>query len=110
MHLLHLHSRTTKFHMSNGKPKLCDSWNLLGKLVGRGGFQAPVWLYARLGSRGKNSGPSSGKYGTAKPQPTMASIHDLACLIFISNHTMLSSHTKFICSSDSSTGWTSSNS
>ena len=41
--------KTTNMHMSNGKPKLCDSWNLLGKLVGRGGFQASVWLYAHLG-------------------------------------------------------------
>ena len=55
MHLLLL--ETFPMHMPNGTPELCDSWNLLGKLVGREGFQAPVWLYAHLGSKGKNSGP-----------------------------------------------------
>src|SRR4051812_1079399 len=29
-------------------------------------FLDPVWLYARLGSKGKNSGPSGGEHGTAK--------------------------------------------
>ena len=30
------------------------------------GFPGPVWLYARLGSKGKNSGPSGGEHGTRK--------------------------------------------
>ena len=33
--------KSFSMHMSNGTPELCDSWNLIGKLVAREVFQAP---------------------------------------------------------------------
>ena len=66
--------------MPNGNLKLRTHGSKLGKLVSRGGSQAPVWMYARLGSRGKNSGPKGiGKHGTKNHIPPWPPIQALIC-------------------------------
>src|SRR3954469_17500970 len=97
MHLLHIHSRKTKMRMSNGKPKLCDSWNLLGKLVGRGGFQAPrVVVRSSWFKRQEHRVLGVESMGLQKPQPTWPPIQALAFLSSISDHITTSYHTGFI--------------
>src|SRR4051812_37246353 len=87
MHLLHLHSKTTNMRMSNGTPELCESWNLLGKLVGQGGFQAPVWMYAHLGPYARTQVLVVASMGLQNHNPPWPPIQALACLTFISDHT-----------------------
>jgi len=66
------------------------------------GFPGPVWLYARLGSKGKNSVPSGGEHGTIKTTPTWPPIQALTCLVNSFDDVTISYLTTFLGTSDSS--------
>jgi hypothetical protein len=106
-YMLSTFSQTFFMRMPNGKPELCDSWSRLGKL-GSGGYhyRASCACTLSLRSRSENSGPRVSKNDSNNHIPCGGSSKPLS--IFIShntNHTTSSYHTRFIRSSDSSTGW-----
>ena len=85
-YMMHLHPanvfKTFSMRMSNGKPELCDSWNLLGKLVDRGAVQTPCGCtlisVPKLRTR-----VLVASMGLGKPQPSWPPIQALACLSHI---------------------------
>ena len=82
-YMMHLHPtnvfKTFSMRMSNGKPELCDSWNLLAKLVDRGAVQTPYGCtlisVPKLRTR-----VLVASMGLGKPQPSWPPIQALACL------------------------------
>src|SRR3954471_2094646 len=76
-------------HMSNGTPELCDSWNLLGKLVTREIFQAPYGCTLVLVPKARTQVLVEASMGLEKPHPTVASHTSLSIFNLIS---LISSH------------------
>src|SRR3954464_5031404 len=94
-------------HMSNGMLELCDSWNLLGKLVSHEVVQAPCGCMLVLVPKARTQVLVVASMGLEKPHPTVASHTSLS--MFNSYHRShiitFSCHTRFSASHTSS-GWT----
>src|SRR4051812_36514481 len=75
--------------MSNGTPELCDSWNLLGKLVSHEVVQAPCGCTLVLVPKARTQFLVVASMGLEKPHPTVASHTSLSKFNLIS---MISSH------------------
>src|SRR3954468_6628253 len=68
-------------HMSNGTPELCDSWNLLGKLVSHEVVQAPGGCTLVLFPEVRTQFLVVASMGLQKPHPTWPPIQALAYLV-----------------------------
>src|SRR4051812_3797648 len=66
-------SKTFSMRMSNGTPELCDSWNLLGKLVAREVFQAPCVCTLVSVPKARTQVLVVESMGLEKPHTTVAS-------------------------------------
>ena len=67
--------------MQDGKPELCGSWTLLGKLVARGVFQAPCGCTLVLVQEERTRVLLVVSMGLQKPHPMWPPIQALARLI-----------------------------
>src|SRR4051812_22464921 len=76
--------------MSNGTPELCDSWNLLGKLVSHEVVQAPCGCTVVLVPKARTQVLVVASMGLEKAHPTVASHTSLSMFKLISP--LISSH------------------
>src|SRR3954465_321010 len=93
-------------HMSNGTPELCDSWNLLGKLVSHEVVQAPCGCTLILVPKARTQVLVVASMGLEKTHPTVASHTSLRMfnLYHLRYHLItFSCHTRFY-ESDTSSG------
>jgi len=103
------HPKQPRPRLNQMKIQEGDSWSRLGKL-GPGGChcRASCGCTLSLGSRGENSGPRVGKNESNNHIPCGGPSKPLSMFIIpplITDHITFSFHTRFICSSDSSTRW-----
>src|SRR3954463_3953918 len=89
-------------HMSNGTLKLCDSWNLLGKLVSRGVVQAPCGYTLVSVPKARTQFLVVASMGLQKPHSTWPPIQALACLVISFDDVTSSYLSRFSGTSDSS--------
>src|SRR3954470_6353300 len=83
-------------HMSNGTPELCDSWNLLGKLVSHEVVHAPCGCTLVLVPKARTQVLVVESMGLEKPHPTVASHTSLSIFNLVSPHQYISNsyHTR----------------
>src|SRR3954471_12866233 len=89
-------------HMSNGTPELCDSWNLLGKLVARGVFQAPRGCTLVLVQEARTRVLMVARQGLKQPHPTWPPIQAFSYLFISIDDVTISYLSRFSGISDSS--------
>src|SRR3954467_1588005 len=83
MHLLH-RLREDPECMSNGTPELCESWNLLGKLVNRRVPKPRVVVRLSWFKRQEHRVLVVASMGLEKPHPTVASHTSLSMFNLVS--------------------------
>ena len=91
-------------HMSNGTPELCDSWNLLGKLVSHEVVQASCGYTLVLVPKVRTQFLVVASMGLQKPHPTWPPIQALADFVNSFGNVTNSYLSRFSGTSDSSFG------